>query len=491
MLMYEINTLLWINEMSSAYGRPITLGTVPEEELDKIDTLGFDMVWLMGVWTRSPLARRIAWDTPYLHAEYRAALPDYTQSDVVASPYAVLDYTVDPHLGGDDELAALRARLQERGIRLVLDFIPNHLACDHRWLAEHPDYFVQGTDADLHQQPDRFFRSSDNGPVVAYGRPPYHFVWTDTAQLDYRRARTRAAMTALLLDAARHCDGLRCDMAMLVTREIFALSWGGAFEDPAAEFWTAAIAAVRERYPGFCLIAEVYDMDRNMGYVLQQSGFDFTYDKLIYDRIAANDTAGIRTHLGAELSYQQRLVRFIENHDEARALDTMGMERYRPGAVLFATLPGLKLFHHGQLEGARGRLPVQLARRAPARPEPMVGAFYAALLAATRKAIFYRGQWQLCDPLEAWPGNPSHNAIIVYAWMAKAQRRLIAINLADTRSQCYVRLDRLNLAAGAWRFHDEMGPDSYVRTSGDLAAKGLYLDMPGYGYHIFAIEKAG
>ena len=204
----EINTWVWLNELAWTCGGAVTLASVPEQEWDRVAALGFDMVWLMGVWERSPAGVRIARDHPDLQREFSAALPDFTPADVVGSPYAVHRYVVDEHLGGPEGLQRARADLGRRGIRLMLDFVPNHVATDHPWTTEHPEYFVH-----------------EDG-FIAHGRDPYFPPWTDTAQLNFFRTDTRQALIAELRNIARQCDGVRCDMAMLVLNDVFSKTWG-------------------------------------------------------------------------------------------------------------------------------------------------------------------------------------------------------------------------------------------------------------------------
>ena len=484
-IVYEINTWVWLHELSRQAGRPLTLGSVPQAELERLASFGFDALWLMGVWQRSPAGRTIAREHPGLQAEYRRALPAYTADDVVGSPYAVLRYQVDAALGGETELGILRRRLRQLGLKLILDFVPNHLAVDHRWLVDHPERLVQGGQADLRQNPEDFFRAQ--GRVFAHGRDPYFAGWTDTVQLDYRHPGTRRAMIDTLLALAGHCDGLRCDMAMLVTRDVFARTWGGQFLPPGAEFWPEAIAQVRPLYADFLMMAEVY---WDLEYDLQQMGFDYVYDKRLYDRLVAGDPALVREHLRlAGPDYQRGLVRFVENHDEPRAMAALGPQQSRAAATLALTLPGLRLVHQGQMEGRRVKLPVQLGRRPREAPEPGLEPFYRRLLAALRHPVFHDGQWGLLEPREAWPGNPSHGSFVAYRWALGEQRRLVVANLSSGSAQCFLPLDLPDVAGGAWELRDLLAGARYERDGDDLLARGLYLDMPGYGSHVFGVQR--
>ena len=484
---YEINTWAWLSDLSRESGQVVTLGNVPQAELERLAGYGFDALWLMGVWQRSPGGRRVAQQRPDLQAEYRQALPDYTPKDVSGSPYAILRYQVDPALGGDEALAALRRRLRLLGLRLILDFVPNHLAVDHAWLSWHPERLLHGDAADLAQEPGNYFRSDASGQprVFAHGRDPYFDGWTDTVQLDYRRPDTRRAMTDILLAIAERCAGVRCDMAMLVTRDVFCRTWGGQVDPPQAEFWPAAIAKVKASHPDFLMLAEVY---WGMEWELQQQGFDYTYDKCLYDRLLDGDATAVRLHLRANLEHQRRLARFIENHDESRALAALGPQRSRAAATLALTLPGLRLLHEGQLEGRKVKLPVQLGRRPSEPPEPGLEPFYRRLLAALCRPVFHDGDWHLLEPLEAWKGNSSHHAFVAHRWTLREEHHLVAVNLSSHPAQCFLRLDLPALAGHPWRLQDLLSDAQYARDGDELLAQGLYLNLPSYGCHLFQLQ---
>ncbi len=483
-LIYEINTWVWLNGLGRKAGQPASLGHVPERELERLAGYGFDALWLMGVWQRSPRGRKIAQEIPYLQEQYHRALPDYTPDDTAGSPYAIYRYQVDPALGGDGELASLRRRLRQFGLRLILDFVPNHLAIDHTWVTEHPERLVQGAPANLQIEPDNYFAASDR--VLAHGRDPYFPGWSDTVQLDYRRPDTRRAMGDMLLTVAERCDGVRCDMAMLVIRDVFLRTWGGEFDPPGEEFWPAAIDAVKDAYPDFLMLAETY---WDLEYELQRMGFDYTYDKRLYDRLVEGDVRLVRDHLRlASLEYQAHLVRFIENHDEGRALETFGPQHSRAAAAVALTAPGARLLHDGQIEGRRVKLPVQLGRRPSEPVEPGMEPFYRQLLAALDDPVFHDGQWVFLEPREAWPGNVSCNNFVAYGWALGEERRLVAANLAAGSSQCFLPLELPELAGHTWELQDLLSTAQYERDGDDLLARGLYLDLPGFGYHLFKLQ---
>ncbi len=481
--MLEINTWSWLHELSRKQGHSVTLGNVPQAELDRLAAYGVDGIWFMGVWQRSPEGRAYDRKNSELVEKCREILPDFALDDISGSPYAIYRYQVDPALGDTKELDGLREQLHQRNLRLMLDFVPNHFGCDHAWLKKHPERFIRGNEADFRNEPEGYFNVHEH--IFARGRDLY-FVWPDTVQLDYRNPKTRAAMSKTLLDIAQHCDGVRCDMAMLVTHDVFCDIWGGDFNLYGTEFWPTAIDAVKTKYPEFLMIAEVY---WEMEYLLQQQGFDYTYDKRLYDRLM-DDAAGlILEHLrGANLEYQSHLVRFLENHDEKRAMMSFGAVRSRAAATIALPLPGMRLVHEGQIEGNQVRLPVQLGRRPFESANPDIEAFYTRLLAALRDPIFHEGTWQLLHPHAEWAGNSSYRHFIAYLWTSGKEHRVVAVNLAATPSQCFLPLNIPELAGHVCHLNDLLSDAHYERNGDELADKGLYLKLPEYGYHMFTLQ---
>ena len=319
-VIYEINTWTWLTDLSRAHGRPLDLGTVPVEEWDRIAAGGFDAVWFMGVWERSPAGIAVSRRNPALIADFQRVLPDFVPSDNVGSAYCVRRYVVDSHLGGAKSLAAARRMLSERGLRLILDFVPNHVAPDHPWVDEHPEYLVQGDAGDLEREPQSFMRAGDR--IFACGRDPYFPAWQDVLQLNAFHPGLRQAAIETIASIAQQCDGIRCDMAMLMINSVFARTWGArAGAPPAADYWPLIVPATKAASPDFRFIAEAY---WDLEWELQQQGFDFCYDKKLYDRMEHGPAESVRQHLLTDLSYQEGMVRFIENHDEPRAAAARG-----------------------------------------------------------------------------------------------------------------------------------------------------------------------
>ena len=477
-LIYEINTWVWLAELSRRHKSPITLANVPAEEWDTIASFGFDAVWLMGVWQRSPAGTRLARGLAPLLEEYRNALPDFTPDDIPGSPYCIRDYSVDERLGGPEGLYRARRALADCGLGLILDFVPNHVALDHDWIREHPEFIIQGDATDLIRAPREFFQSG--GSVFACGRDPNYPPWADVAQLNAFHPGLREAAVGTLLGIASQCDGVRCDMSILLINRIFRKTWGSrAGREPQSEYWVEVIEGVRRRYPDFTFIAEAYwDLERE----LQRQGFDYCYDKRLYDRLIHESADTIRLHLSGDPEVQHGLVRFIENHDEPRAAAIFDPQKVRAAAVVIATLPGARLFHDGQLEGRKMKLPVQLGRQPEESPDLELREFYRTLLNSVQDARLRDGAWSLCE-LSGWPDNESFRNLVAWSWAGNGKHHLVVVNLAERYSQGRVRMPGLNLSGRSWRLVDLLSGDVFERDGDEMTDPGLFVDLKPWGYH--------
>ena len=482
-VVYEINTWVWLNELTKKYEASLDLGSVPSAEWDALAQLGFNAVWFMGVWERSPAGISIANRNSSLLEDFHRSLPDFRPKDNVGSPYCVHRYLVDQRLGGRKGLAIARNELARRGMRLILDFVPNHVATDHPWIHDHPEYFISGTAEDLERNPSAYFKTGEF--IYACGRDPYFPAWPDVAQLNAFHPGHRQAVIETLSDIAFQCDGVRCDMAMLLLNNVFERTWKDrAGARPTTEYWDEVIAPLKKAYPSFVFIAEAY---WDLEWELQQHGFDFCYDKRLYDRLCHENAESIRLHLTADLGYQGRLLRFIENHDEPRAAATFPPQRERAAAVAIATLPGARLFHDGQFEGRKIRLPVFLGRLPEEPADEPLRSFYQSLMKSLTKVV-RAGEWSLCQ-CSGWPDNQGFRNLLAWTWQQGQQRYLVVINFSDSTVQGRVQVPCPSLGGKAWRLVDTLSGAQYDRDGEEMLHPGLYVELGPWNYNCFEVQS--
>jgi hypothetical protein len=483
--LYQVNTRVWLTELSRSLGRAATLDDLPDGDLDGLAEAGFGWIWFLSVWNTGSAGQQISRSNRLWRREFEETLPDLREEDIAGSGFAIASYSVHPALGGDAALARLRDRLRRRGLRLMLDFVPNHTALDHPWVEEHPEYYLSGTEDDLARAPENYVRikGANAERILAHGRDPNFPGWPDTLQLNYGHPGTQIAMTGELQKIAAQCDGLRCDMAMLLLPEVFERTWHLGMEP----FWPKAIESVRKQIPDFCFMAEAY---WDLEWTLMQQGFDYAYDKRLYDRLRLGQARPVREHLQAGLDYQNKLARFLENHDEARAAAAFPPDMHQAAAVITYLSPGLRFFHQGQLQGRKKRISPHLIR-APEEPvDETLLRFYRDLLTVLRRPGILNGTWHLLDCRPAWSDNWTWDCYIAWCWQGNdGQRMLVAVNYAAHQSQCYVPLPWPDLAGGQLQLEDLLSPAEYDREGGSLISPGLYLDLPPWGRHAFMLSR--
>ena len=500
-LLYEINTRCWLWQLRERHGTEITLANIPEEEVARWRELGFTHIWLMGVWRNGPQSRACSLRLEALRDDFARLLPDLSDEDFIGSPYAIAGYETCQEFGGNEGLNKFRQRLNGAGLKLILDFIPNHMGIDHPWITQRPELFVQG----LPTAPGTFrVQTSSGARWIAHGKDPNFAPWGDTGQLDYRNGATRDAMIEQLTSLGRRCDGVRCDMAMLILNDVFTRTWEKfptlpqtaegktasgkrhhlARVPPASEFWADAIIAVKKEQPDFLFLAEAYwGLERR----LLELGFDFAYDKTLTDHLVARSPAQLQKHLfGLPRNTLQAGAHFLENHDEPRIASLLSPQEVRAAALLVAGLPGMRLLHQGQLTGLTLRTSVHLRRGPPEAPDSEITEFYNLLLRQLQKSAVGRGWWEILKPMPAWPGNPSAENLILLQWEARAgEFDLVAVNLAAHSSQCYVRLTITGVENKEWQMSNILGRERFVRAGAQSREPGLYLDLPAHAAQLF------
>ncbi len=485
--LYEINTRVWIKR----FGETAKLSDIPDEYFKKLAEKGINIIWMMGVWKTSGQVIDKCCFSPDLISSYNKALSDWKKEDVIGSPYAIDVYEVNPALGTLDDLKKLRKQLNKLGIKLFLDFVSNHFSAASELINTNPELFLRADEELLANDPATFFRADkDKTQIFAHGRDPFFPAWTDTVQLNYFNPAARNFMTQTLLHISDICDGVRCDMAILLLNNVFNNTWMGVlnksgYHKPEKEFWSEAIQTVKNKSNDFTFLAEAY---WDLEWELQQLGFDFTYDKRLTDRLLSDDIYGVKAHIDADISFQQKSARFLENHDEQRAVVSFGEQRSLAAAVLISTIPGMKFYFDGQFEGKKIRLPVQLGREPVEKPCAFVKDYYEKLLLIAKDKIFIEGEFKRLEPISAGGGNDTFENIFAFRWKLNNEMRIITINYSGAAAQCRIIFDPETKEAKT-KLTDLMTGESYIRKTEEIKRTGLYVELKGYRSHIFSINN--
>jgi 1,4-alpha-glucan branching enzyme len=485
---YEINIRTFLKAFDSE-NKKGTLSDVPFSFWENLKVKGIDFVWLMGIWkTADSVIKKCCFQDDLVDS-YKKALKDFKEEDVIGSPYAVDVYEVNESLSTKNELIEFKFKLNSLGIGLILDFVPNHFSSDSKLIKTHPFLFLQGDEENLQFDLHTFYKPENgNNKIFAHGRDPFFPAWTDTVQVNYFNKEARDFLLNEIISIMDLCDGLRCDMAMLPLNNIFNNTWLGIISKfninkPETEFWADAIKVIKQKRKDFILIAEAYwDLEWN----LQQLGFNFTYDKKLTDSLLKNNPFEVYHHLMAEKDYQIKSVRFIENHDEHRAVTQYGKDKSLAAAVIISTIQGMRFYHHGQFEGKKIKLPVQLRREPKEATQKDVNKFYNKLMNITNNKILDFGTWELLHPFEAWEGNNSCYNILCWIWKHEDKNMIVAVNYSESIAHCKVKF---NLEKkGEVVFHDLLHNSKYKRYSEEISNFGLYIELKGYQSHIFNVE---
>lgn len=469
---YEINTPIFLREVSLRVGHPVTLADVPDSEWDLIARPGFDTVWFMGIWKRSAVARDMAKSEPWL----KTALPDMQDEDLLGSAYSIAHYAVDEAFGGNEGLATARVKLSERGLGVMLDYVPNHVGIDHHWVAEHPEYFLPGTEHELEKHPEAFVRTPSG--IWAKGKDPNFEPWSDVVQLNAFSLGLRQEVTSTLQTIASMADSVRCDMAMLMMNTIFKQTWGDRAGDvPVDEYWPAIIQAVHEVNPAFLFLAEVY-WDKQQD--LLDQGFDFCYDKDLYDDLLHGSVHTLKKHLEMPVSYQQHLLRFLENHDEERAAKEFPLDKHIAAAVITATLPGAHLYYDGEREGRTIRVPVHLGRRVDEPANEATSVLYDKLWAFTTDKNFVQGEWRLLTATSRFWHRESHH-VVAWQWTTKTARFIVAVNYSAEKAQVTLNADLKKVINAEDVLKGHVGWTEYIH--------GSRLTLDAWQHVVVELEK--
>jgi len=489
---YLINTRVWLYSLAQSgvearCGMYVCLKDVPETEIQRLASDHIDIVWLMGIWQVGALGVQENKDSI---ETWRKELPDITRDDAIGSPYSISDYKVNSDIGTLEDLAKVRAALRKFGMRLMVDFVPNHSAKDAKWLETHPEIYLKRPQGD---SSNNEWWGRINGVELAYGRSPFNDLWTDTLQLNYWSPKTIEVMTNLLVEVAKNVDGIRCDMAMLLLNDVFQRSWGKQMQGlglnrPSQEFWGKAIGEVKRQFPETIFVAEAYDYGITQTpekQILVQLGFDYVYDKDVLDNLerGLDNTRGYIQWRGGE--YLHHTAHFVENHDEPRAAKAFGGGQAAfVGAIAATTLPGMRLFNDGQFDGLKNRLPVQLRRSASEPKDQHLHEEYTKYLGILSDPVFHKGTWMYIEV----PKDNSGWRLMAWRWALGDSKRLVIVNFSDKSGGAAVHVADASGENGGdhIRLHELLTGVYYDRSANEMRGSGLYCILEPFTAQIFS-----
>ncbi|MGA8530695.1 MAG: alpha-amylase family glycosyl hydrolase, partial [Acidobacteriaceae bacterium] len=547
-VMIAKSTYVWLAQLSRQYGRPIErLDQIPDEELETLAHRGMNALWLIGVWERSRASQMIK--------RMRG------QQDAVASAYSLFDYRIADDLGGDYAYRNLRERAARYGIRLASDMVPNHMGIDSPWLVEHPEWFLSRLDRpypaysfngpDLspdgrvsiriedhyYDQTDaavvfqRRDNSSGHTEYVYHGNDGTSFPWNDTAQLNYLSAAVREQVIQTILHVARLFPIIRFDAAMTLARRHVQRLWfpvpgsGGSIPSRAEfamtqeqfdaamphEFWREVVDRVAAEVPGTLLLAEAFWLLE--GYFVRTLGMHRVYNSAFMNMLRDEENAKYRSVIKNTVEFDpdilKRYVNFMSNPDERTAIDQFGTgDKYFGVCTMLATLPGLPMFGHGQIEAFTEKYGMEYKRpryeETPNRPLVDRHQREIAPLLKNRKLFAESANFALFD---FWrdDGTVDEN---VFAWSNRlGDQSALAVyhnKYASTSGTLHHSAARADKSSGALfnlTLHDALGlpphgnalcayQDNatglhYLRYVGEIRDRGFHLHLGAYQYHVF------
>ncbi len=540
------NTYVWLEQLSRKYQRWIrTLDQIPDEELDLMAKRGFTGLWLIGLWERSRASLRI---------KQRMGDPD-----AVASAYSLNSYDIARDLGGWEAMQHLRTRAWQRGIRLSADMVPNHMGIDSEWVIQHPDWFLSLpypaytnysftsenlSDDDrvgIHIE-DHYYNHTDAAVVfqrrdrwtgevryIYHGNDGTAFPWNDTAQLDYTRPEVREAVIQTILHVARNFPIIRFDAAMTLARRHIQRLWfpepggGGAIPSRAErgmtraefdrkvpeEFWREVVDRVAAEVPDTLLLAEAFWLME--GYFVRTLGMHRVYNSAFMHMLRDEDNAKYRQLIKNTLEFDpqilKRYVNFMSNPDEKTAVEQFGSgDKYFGICTLLATLPGLPMFGHGQIEGFREKYGMEF-RKPKWDEQPDEGLvrgheWRVAPLLQKRYLFAEVESFQLFDYFQA--NGQVNEEVFAYSNRAGDERGLVIYHnkFADTRGWIQASAAGLDKATGNLIqkslaealglphegyaiFKDYATQLEYIRACSEIWKNGFYSELGAYLCHVF------
>lgn len=438
-VLLQLNTRTWFNELKKSLeniSEPFYLDSIPISIWQSFKDQGFDIIYLLGVWKVDTLTKEM-FDKKNLQNEFDRILPGWIWEDTCGSPFSINEYVINPLLGTENTLAIVHKTLNSIGLELVLDFVPNHFGLQTPYV-EKNSFFIEEKNFTGSTKDYDVYKTTHGNKAIYHGKDPYFPPWEDTLQLDYSSQETRMFMIEQILSITKVADGIRCDMAMLLVSRIFQQNWGSKFSGQITdEFWKVAIEKVKTFKPDFVFIAEVYwDMEEE----LINLGFDYCYDKKLYDSLKDQNFDAVNYCLKRNAYFQDKTTRFLENHDEERAVNVFNEFIYNISMKITYLLPGLKFFHEGQLEGKKIKDSLFLQRRTNEEFNSQLKSSYSNLLQIIAGYLKKDYTWRFNPDIIAYISNirlPLH----IWEWYSNKENKSLFILLNYTKEECEINLN--------------------------------------------------
>jgi glycosidase len=550
-VMIAKSTFVWLDQLSKTYRRPIhRLDQVPDSELDSLARRGFNALWLIGIWERSKASQRIKQLTG--------------NPEAAASAYSLFDYTIAEDLGGESSYLNLRDRAMARGIRMGSDMVPNHTGIDSRWVTEHPDWFISlpyppfpsyrfdgpdlSTDGRVEIKiEDHYYNKTDAAVVfrrrdrwsgdtryIYHGNDGTSYPWNDTAQLNYLNPEVREAVIQKILYVARLSPVIRFDAAMTLAKQHYQRLWfpapgtGGAIPSRAEhgltkpefdaaipnEFWREVVDRCAAEAPGTLLLAEAFWLLE--GYFVRTLGMHRVYNSAFMNMLRDEENANYRNVIKNTVAFDpeilKRYVNFMNNPDERTAVDQFGKgDKYFGVCTMMATLPGLPMFGHGQVEGFTERYGMEYRRAYHAEsPDPWLVARHERQIAPLlhRRALFADVSNFLLYDFYTDSGSVNEN-VFAYSNGLGEERALVIFNNKYAGAHGWIRIssafaerlpgggralrqrslsEAFDIARDDAQFvaaRDTVTGLEHLYSGRELSEKGMRVDMGGYECHVF------
>ena len=440
-VLLQINTRVWFNEIKDDYTtnpEKFYLDSLPESVWESFKNRRFDVIYLLGVWQVDKLTEDI-FNKKNLKQEFDYVFPRWQWNDTCGSPFSINKYAINPNFGNENTLENLKIKLNKIGLKLILDFVPNHFGLQTEYVGT-SNFFIEEEHFTSSTREYSVIDTPQGKKAIYHGKDPYFPPWEDTFQLDYSSRTTTDFMKEQLRAIAKVCDGIRCDMAMLIVNRIIRQVWGNKIRgNLTSEFWFDAIHEIKATNPDFTFIAEVYwDMEEE----LLNLGFDYCYDKKLYDAIRDQNYGTLEYILSRDRSYHEKTVRFLENHDESRAIEVFNQEKYFLSAIITFTLPGIKFFHQKQFEAYTLKESLFLTKRTQEQENPIIKQYYEILFKILQKLKLKNSKWN--NDTDVLKQNIEYGRNI-YSWEWKTpvenKKFVVVINFKNQGSLIKLRED--------------------------------------------------